>query len=279
MLSSVSSIKSYENISTTNLKNVKKDEKVSSLQEEKKMSNTSKLIIGSVALAAVVAGGILFHNKVKVNDLKKLAEKNKKLDDIFNNFKIDFNPTNKNKNYVSENLTLKEIFDKYMHSCDMTGKKIYHGTDKKAAEIIKTKGMKTGPTGNLTGNWRGSYFVEELKVAENYAKDKVGIIGMRGKKTQGVVINASLPNATKFAEFRNVDGNHIIDFIHRILENKKLETVLDSKNLSTSDLKRFLQEYIESKGYAGVRSHDIHTGITPILFKNSLLKIDEIINV
>ena len=86
MLSSVSSIKSYENISTTNLKNVKKDEKVSSLQEEKKMSNTSKLIIGSVALAAVVAGGILFHNKVKVNDLKKLAEKNKKLDDIFNNF-------------------------------------------------------------------------------------------------------------------------------------------------------------------------------------------------
>lgn len=248
-------------------------------QKEDKKGLSTGAWVGLGALATVAIGGLLIHHKINVNGVDKSLEKNQCLEDLFNNLKVNFNATRKANG--GENLTVKEIFDKHLHSFDASSKTFYHGTGKEVAEKMQKEGMKKGTVGVLTGDWQGSYLAEDIKVAEKYAKS----VAQNGKTTLGdtisggAVVKTELPDGTKLAEFTDESGNAIHDILYRLFDDKNLEKSLQTKHLYQSDFIEFLQNKLAKDGYSGVRALDAHTGLTPIIFDGKIVKVSEIVNI
>ena len=258
---------------------------LSNKNNDEKKSKTGKIIAIGAAIAAVITAGVLLiKHKLSTDKAKRLAQeaaKNAEIDKIFKDVK-----TVQDK-LTGEKISFDELMQRYLHDYDMTGKTLYHGTGLETAEIIKNEGINESIRGSFLGKFDGAYFSEKLETAQRYAQQAA----RQGKTVQGMfmkpinvsagaIVQASLPEGTKLAQFTNNEGKFITcDLLEDIFNAPEMTTAMENAKLQKTDIIKRIQDLLVKKGYDGIRNYEVHTGATPIIFNRNKLQYGDIIKI
>lgn len=250
---------------------------------KEKKTNKGFLIAGACITATAIAA-LAINGKLKSNKAKRLAQeaaekirKNKAAEKIFEDIKCLTDPMSE----TGQKMTLKEMFEKYLHDYPTNDIDFYHGTGAKSAESIKEIGFIRGWRGRAMGNFDGVFLTEKIDVAQGYANQRVGMPGFSFSPSEieqeGAIVRAKIPNG-KLAQFTTKDDKFLCwNLLQTIFEEKDMIEATSKEKLNITDVAEYLTEKLTNLGYDGIRTFDAHTGATPVIFNPEKIHIEEII--